>query len=347
MEARPRRRACRGQRFHIAANAAQFLLRGDVDGDEVEHVAGTPAGLAHDLPIARRLVSANSETASGISWENCSAASTMSRRLFATLPLPARLSAIAPEARRVLQHDGEAEILLAREVLEQRALGAPGLAGDLLRGEAREALCLDQTLRGIEDQLTRGAGVHCSPGCVVRSECSLHYQVERSRYEFKCDGLDCIRVEQSGAVRRRPRRTGGNSGPGAVPPAWRETGVVAWADFTRAADLGAGRIVYPAIGLTALLLAVAAAFAYRFDRTLPRAGAAPTYAAAVLAIAALIVTGRLLARVTLSLVHMPDDPAQLGPLFDSVVQWWDVKALLHTLAFVAISPCTCQVVARF
>jgi hypothetical protein len=133
---------------------------------------------------------------------------------------------------------------------------------------------------------------------------------------------------------------GALAGPAAIRvlvhlPAWRETGVVAWADFTRAADLGAGRIVYPAIGLTALLFAVAAAISYRFDRTLPRAGAALAYAAAVLAIAALIVTGRLLAPVTLSLVHMPDDPARLGPLFDSVVQWWDVKALLHTLAFVA------------
>jgi hypothetical protein len=133
---------------------------------------------------------------------------------------------------------------------------------------------------------------------------------------------------------------GALAGPAAIRvlvhlPTWSETGVVAWADFTRAADLGTGRIVYPAIGLIALLFAVAAAIAYRFDRMLPRAGAAPAYAAAVLAIVALIITGRSLAPLTLSLVQMPDDPAQLGPLFDSVVQWWDVKALLHVLGFVA------------
>jgi hypothetical protein len=133
---------------------------------------------------------------------------------------------------------------------------------------------------------------------------------------------------------------GALAGPAAIRvlvhlPAWRGTGVVAWANYTRVADLGAGRIVYPAIGLTALLFAVAAAVAYRFDRSLPRAGAAPAYAAAILAIAALIVTGRLLAPLTLSLAHTPDDPTQLGPLFDSVVQWWDVKALLHALGFVA------------
>jgi hypothetical protein len=112
-----------------------------------------------------------------------------------------------------------------------------------------------------------------------------------------------------------------------------ETGLVAWADFTRAADLGTGLTIYPVIGLTALLFTVTAAIAYHFDRTAPGAAALPIYAAAVLSVIALLVTGRLLAPATLSLRHVADDPAELALVFARVARWWDVKALLHALAF--------------
>ncbi len=118
-------------------------------------------------------------------------------------------------------------------------------------------------------------------------------------------------------------------------PAWHETSVVAWADYTRAADLGVGMVFYPILGLSALLLTIAAAVAFRVDQTMPRSGAVAAYIAAVLATAALLVTGRVLAPATHSLAHIVDDPAALQSAFNSFVRWWDFKALLHAAAFAA------------
>jgi hypothetical protein len=41
-------------------------------------------------------------------------------------------------------------------------------------------------------------------------------------------------------------------------PAWNRTGLAAWADSTRSADLGSGRLIYQALALGGTLLRVAA-----------------------------------------------------------------------------------------
>lgn len=73
-------------------------------------------------------------------------------------------------------------------------------------------------------------------------------------------------------------------------PAWRDLGVQAWADYSRHADLGAGDIVYPIGGILSWALVLAAALAYRLDRSAPRQAGPPIYLAALAAIAAALTT---------------------------------------------------------
>jgi hypothetical protein len=116
-------------------------------------------------------------------------------------------------------------------------------------------------------------------------------------------------------------------------PAWQEVGVLPWKNFTRAADLRAGLILYSSIGLAALSLTVGAAIAFRFERASLRPGATAVYGAAAVAVIAVIVTVRLLAPEMLSLRQMADDAGEAMRIFASTARWWEVKALLHVLGF--------------
>ena len=49
-------------------------------------------------------------------------------------------------------------------------------------------------------------------------------------------------------------------------PAWSNTGVVAWAEFTRTSDAGLGLILFPAIGGAALICTVGTAIGFRVAR---------------------------------------------------------------------------------
>jgi hypothetical protein len=116
-------------------------------------------------------------------------------------------------------------------------------------------------------------------------------------------------------------------------PAWAEVGVIPWASFMRAADLARGFILYPLIGLTALVLTTAAAVTFHVDRTAPSSAAVPIYLASGLAITALIVTTSMLAQPTLSLREIGDNTAELQRIFSLTARWWEIKALLHVLTF--------------
>ena len=50
-------------------------------------------------------------------------------------------------------------------------------------------------------------------------------------------------------------------------PAWDRLGVIPWANFTRAENVGVGALFYPVLGLAALLFTVSAAIGFRLDRT--------------------------------------------------------------------------------
>ena len=116
-------------------------------------------------------------------------------------------------------------------------------------------------------------------------------------------------------------------------PAWGDAGVTAWVTFTGTADRGLGLILFPVIGAGALLFSIAAALAFYFDREASRSAAIPIYLAPLLAIGAFAVTIFLLAPLRLNLGQVETNTAELQQLFARIVQWWDVKALLHVLTF--------------
>src|SRR6266540_4680683 len=130
------------------------------------------------------------------------------------------------------------------------------------------------------------------------------------------------RAEQHGATHRAallPRTTrglliaatllggilaGGNVNRNLVHmPAWRQVGSLAWAAFSRHADLSLnGMILYPLEGMGGAVLTVAAALAYHFDRTAPRAAAVPIYLAASMVLGGTLAT-TLAAPIMISVGH--------------------------------------------
>lgn len=102
-------------------------------------------------------------------------------------------------------------------------------------------------------------------------------------------------------------------------PAWEQVGVLAWATYSREADLGNGLILYPLEGIGGALLTVCAAVAIYFDRTAPRSAAIPIYAAVVLVLGGLLATTRA-APYMLSLREIGNDPAALQWAFDGCVR---------------------------
>jgi hypothetical protein len=160
------------------------------------------------------------------------------------------------------------------------------------------------------------------------------------------------RAEQHGAMHRAallPRITlgllmaatllggvlaGGNVNRNLVDmPAWRQVGALAWAAFSRHDDLSLnGMIVYPLEGIGGAALTIAAALAYHFDRTAPRAAAIPIYAAAVLVVGGLLATTQA-APIMLSVRRLGDDPVALQRAFDGFEFWGQVWGVFQVAAF--------------
>jgi len=117
-------------------------------------------------------------------------------------------------------------------------------------------------------------------------------------------------------------------------PAWRHLGPTAWAAYSRHADLGAGLVVYPLAGISAAVLAVAAAISYRFDRPRPRAVAVPIYLAAMCQLGVMATTIKA-APIMLGVAD-PEDPSALAQAFDQFTLWGlTVRRTLAVLGFLA------------
>jgi len=118
-------------------------------------------------------------------------------------------------------------------------------------------------------------------------------------------------------------------------PAWHHVGVLAWAAFSRYADLGLnGMIVYPLEGIGGAVLTVAAAIAYHFDRSAPRSAAIAIYAAAGLVVGGMLATTQA-APIMMSVRHLGDDPVALQQAFDGFEFWGRVRGIFQIAAFVA------------
>ncbi len=116
-------------------------------------------------------------------------------------------------------------------------------------------------------------------------------------------------------------------------PAWERLGVMPWATFTRAENVGTGALFYPVLGLAALLFTVSAAIALRLDRTARDSRRFPAYAAALLAIVWATVTRALILPAMFALREVGSDAGQLQQIFITVSRWSGVNDVLHVLTF--------------
>jgi hypothetical protein len=113
-------------------------------------------------------------------------------------------------------------------------------------------------------------------------------------------------------------------------PAWHHLGVEAWAAFSRQADLGNGKILYPLAGIGGTLLILAAAIAFRLSPRRPWSVAIPLYGAALLAICIMLTTTQA-APIMLSLHRIGDDPAALQQVFEGFYRWDSIRAVFGAL----------------
>jgi hypothetical protein len=116
-------------------------------------------------------------------------------------------------------------------------------------------------------------------------------------------------------------------------PAFERIGVIAWANLIRAENHGIGSFCYPVVGLMALLLTVATAIVFRYDRSARGSLGFPIYSAVVPAIAAAVVTRAVLVPAMFSLRAAGDNAVELQRIFLINSRWWGVNDFLHILAF--------------
>ena len=117
-------------------------------------------------------------------------------------------------------------------------------------------------------------------------------------------------------------------------PARKRMGVLGFAAFSRANDLGNGLIVYPVAGILAALLSLAAAISAYFQGS-ALAQAWPLYVAALLALLHSFTTARAAPNM-LSLRTAGDDEALLTQTLDRFTAWHNVRAVLQLLNFVML-----------
>ena len=113
-------------------------------------------------------------------------------------------------------------------------------------------------------------------------------------------------------------------------PAWRHLGAEAWAAFSRSADLGNGKIMYPLAGIGGTVLILAAATAFRLSPRRPWSVAIPLYGAALMAICVMLTTTQA-APIMLSLYRIGDDPAALRQAFEGFYRWDSIRAVFGAL----------------
>jgi hypothetical protein len=116
-------------------------------------------------------------------------------------------------------------------------------------------------------------------------------------------------------------------------PAWQKMGVLLWTDFTRIENAGAGFILYPAVGAAALISTVAAAVAFRFDKSARGSRGLPIYGAALLAIGWSVITRALLVPVLFRLRDPGLNPSEMRGIFATFARWSAVNDVLHVLTF--------------
>ncbi len=114
-------------------------------------------------------------------------------------------------------------------------------------------------------------------------------------------------------------------------PSRHRIGPVAYAAFAREADLGNGRVVYPAVAIGAALLTFAATLAAYLGRS-GTSATLPLSIASLASVLHFVATARA-APIMLGIGRAPDDPGVLQPRLDAFARWHGVRAVLQVLTF--------------
>ena len=117
-------------------------------------------------------------------------------------------------------------------------------------------------------------------------------------------------------------------------PTRKRVGQVAYAQFARGNDLGNGKLVYPILGIVAILL-IAAATTIALVQPTPLAVRLPICIAAAMTMAHSLCTAKA-APIMLSLAKTPDDPNLLQQKLDRFTFWHGIRTVFQIAAFVAL-----------
>jgi hypothetical protein len=117
-------------------------------------------------------------------------------------------------------------------------------------------------------------------------------------------------------------------------PARHRLGVVAFADFSRAADLGRGLIWYPVLGIGAPMLIIVALLLQAIQG-FNGVAVTPLVLAAVLGVAHVVTTSRA-APLLLQLRREASDADELEALYQQFTAWHTVRCLLQVATFVIV-----------
>ncbi|MDR3690002.1 MAG: hypothetical protein P4L46_11525 [Fimbriimonas sp.] len=117
--------------------------------------------------------------------------------------------------------------------------------------------------------------------------------------------------------------------------AWSRVGVVAWADYSRQADLGSGRLFYPAMAFVGTLLCIASVILLLCNGRFQWRSALPVLLAAGLMVASLPISFKA-APFILSLRHLEDNNiTAIKQAFEGSYFWGRFQMSLHVLGFLA------------
>ena len=117
-------------------------------------------------------------------------------------------------------------------------------------------------------------------------------------------------------------------------PARHRMGILEFATFSRANDLGNGLITYPVLGISSALLAILAALAAFLQKT-PFQHAWPLYVSVLLALLHSVTTSRA-APTMLSLREPINDESRLVETFNRFAKWHNLRAVLQILNFMML-----------
>ena len=116
-------------------------------------------------------------------------------------------------------------------------------------------------------------------------------------------------------------------------PAWRRTGSMSWAAFSKRADLGTGLVLYPMLAIGGALFTIAAWVMVRREPSVKRA-ALPLGVATILVAAGLALTS-FAAPQMLSLPALGNDAGAVQRAFEAFNFWGNLRGVVQILAFAA------------